>query len=430
MPASSAETAPDAALREAADPTTPAERLRAIEARIAATLPLEPEAMFSLLTHSSPTITAQDYRRAIGAERPTLAALAANPNTPVDVLMRLAGAFPAELCANPIFPLLMLEHPNLPGELPLATVRGLLRYGGVPRPFLEWLAAYGMPDVAAAARLHVNLGGPAGDDWPALALAELLLLPPPESQQLLLEMIELDAVPDWLLPAMGLRERPDAAGASTTGAPADAASLCSSDTMASLPELRARLAAQANDEHASVRAAVAQNPATPPELLAHLADDESPLVTRALAQNPAATAELLDRLARDCTWVGVRMRLAVVRHPNIAPGTLARLGSDLAVEVRRAVWAHPATPPETRAPLLAAAMADCLQSTTTLCRMLALAHPDAPVLYLEARAGAPEWAERFAIARNPGAPLQLLLRLADDGNRLVRAAAAAAIRKP
>lgn len=449
MSARPAETARDPAIvHEASDPTTPAERLRAIEAQVAAVLPLDPEAALALLTHSAPTITSQQYRVQIGAEYPTLAALAANPNTPVDVLMRLAGAFPAELCANPIFPLLMLERPNLPGELPIATVRGLLRYSGVPRGFLEWLAAYGMPDVAAAARMHVNLGGPAGDDWPALAQAELELLHSPGNLALTHEMAELGAVPEWLGPALSALDDNSSAGASATVAEAEAALLHpSTDTLEQLlalraladqPQLRARIAALAGlpaellrelagDDHASVRAAAARNPDLPADTLAQLADDESPLVTRAAAENPAAPAELLDQLARDYSWVGVRTRLAVVRHPHVAPATLARLAGDLAVDVRRAVHAHPATPAGVYAPMLAAALADCMQSTTTLCRLLALAHPSAPPAYLEARAAAPDWAERFAIARNPQAPAGLLRQLADDGNRLVRAAATAAL---
>jgi hypothetical protein len=43
--------------------------------------------------------------------------------------------------------------------------------------------------------------------------------------------------------------------------------------------------------------------------------------------------------------------------------------------------------------------------------------------------GAPEWLERYAIARNPAAPRAALETLANDGNRLVRAAARAALRE-
>jgi hypothetical protein len=71
---------------------------------------------------------------------PTLAAVASNPNTPVETLLRLAGAYPEQFCANPALPLLLLENPNLLAEMPPARLRGLLRYANVPRDFLEWVS--------------------------------------------------------------------------------------------------------------------------------------------------------------------------------------------------------------------------------------------------------------------------------------------------
>lgn len=38
--------------------------------------------------------------------------VAANPNTPIDVLWKLGTKFPKQLLENPVLPLLLLENPN------------------------------------------------------------------------------------------------------------------------------------------------------------------------------------------------------------------------------------------------------------------------------------------------------------------------------
>jgi len=640
----------------AANLAAPAELLREIEARIVDTVPMPVAAAIALMTHGTPTVTYQHYRDlGLRADNPTLAALVANPNTPPDTLLRLSGAFPAEFCANPVFPLLLLENPNLPGELPLPTVRSLLRYAGVPRGFLEWLVAYGLPEVAEAAHLHVNLAGEAGGDWAALAQAQIWRLPIAESTELLLELLGLGAVPDWMLAAIvaagdktvrqavarsphalkgvlkpfrragasadlasyatpdpalhpaelawlaaggtyarklaarhpgtppeqlerlagdpdrvvrqfvgknsaasiaaltrlaadaeadvrqmiarnpatppallerlaadaknvrwnvarhprtpvealerlagdaeravrqavarnpatppALLERlvadshpavramvarnprtPDAVRAalladqaaakrSRAGPEVQPAALSSQLQPAAAPAIdlenwssrdvaaRARLAAtsgltaallrqMADDDHPNVRAAVARNPDVSPELLAWLADDDSLIVHRAVAENQQTSIELLERFAQDYSWANARVRLAVVAHPQITPAILERLAGDLSVEVRRAVMNHRLTAASARARILASSLDMCTRTSETFYHTLALANPAVPPEYLEARTGAPEWIERFAIARNPRTPRLLLERLANDGNRLVRAAAHAAL---
>ena len=115
----------------------------------------------------------------------------ANPNSPKDVLLDLASEFPEVLLANPIFDLLLLENPGLLEELPLSTLRSLLKRDICPKAFLTWigniedkgvqlslamnastpksilkkLTSVKNDDVSEAARLHINLSGEGGNNW-------------------------------------------------------------------------------------------------------------------------------------------------------------------------------------------------------------------------------------------------------------------------
>jgi hypothetical protein len=699
---------------QAADPRTPAERLRELaqDPQLAPIVAGNPSAGADLLRElgsrvadapslSVATAIALMTRGVVGvvaeqmhdlgklASDPVLAAVAANPNTPVEILLRLAGVFPGQFCANPAFPLLLLENPNLPAEMPIGTLRALLRYDGVPREFLEWVAAYSLSEVAELASLHVNLAGEAGADWEELARAAIWKTSAATHNELLLEMISLDAAPVWLLellaadgdkavrravarssatprtllrpfrragassdlagyaqpdptidlallawladgglyarklaarhpgtpaavlerlagdPERGVRQGvarnlgtpPRAlarlaadteqdvrqAAARNPGTPAQALERLAgdrakdvrwavarnrntpADTLASLardphpvvrqgvarnpvapssvldllahdlhqavrlmaarntyisagalerlaadedseirqavarnpaasthlrdrlaedrlavksktaarkklddkrafgrseaildaqqrhdaqalehmamaadPSIRAIAAANPNtplgllkkladDDNVRVRVAVAHNPNTPVTLLGWLADDDELVVHRAVATNLATPSGILERFAEDYTWSNVNVRRAVVRHPNVSAGTLERLAGDLAVDIRRVVLDHPRTPAHSRAQILVSSLDMCTRTSEPFYHMLALAHPTAPLDYLRARVGSPEWLERYAIARNPGAPEDILMALTSDGNRIVRAAARAAL---
>ena len=67
--------------------------------------------------HSSAAIAARLRRFAAQYDDATWSALMTDPNTAPEILQLLAGTFPAQFCANPILPLLLLENPNLPTEM-------------------------------------------------------------------------------------------------------------------------------------------------------------------------------------------------------------------------------------------------------------------------------------------------------------------------
>lgn len=67
----------------------------------------------------------------------TLAPLvAANPNTPKEVMWRLAYRHPLDVLANPILPLLLLEDSGLADRLDIVLIEILTRFPPCPQPFL------------------------------------------------------------------------------------------------------------------------------------------------------------------------------------------------------------------------------------------------------------------------------------------------------
>ncbi|NTU83036.1 MAG: hypothetical protein HGA45_27320, partial [Chloroflexales bacterium] len=128
----------------------------------------------------------------------SFARLAADPNTTAEALVFLAGICPAEFCANPVLPLLLLENPALPASFEPASLGRLLSYEAVPADLLAAIAHLGPPELADAARLHVGLSGEAGPGWEAAldtAVAGLVTAP---DDDLLALLLLLGLVPAWL----------------------------------------------------------------------------------------------------------------------------------------------------------------------------------------------------------------------------------------
>jgi hypothetical protein len=435
---------------EAADPRTTAERLRELAqdpqlASIVAGNPAAAADVLRKLTDNGQNgplvatlvglpVSRADPHKFFDSADETLAAVASNPNTPVESLMRLAGVFPEQFCANPALPLLLLENPNLPAEMPPATLRSLLRYASVPRDFLEWIVAYGSAAMADEARLHIHIGGEAGPDWPEQARAAMRhmslsqaidIVPFTMTTDLLVELLALGAVPAWLTEALAESADPAIQAAvlaglhTTSPAASDAAAVQTEGDDIDPAQIRWL----GEDDDPQVRARAARSPAMPLDLLAWLAEDEARIVRRAVAENANATAKILAVLAKDYSWSNEAVRLAVVRHPNVSVDTLEYLAGDRSARVRQAVLAHPSAPAQARERILLAALEHCQMLSEPLYQTIALAHPLTPAEKLAARVYSTEWVERYAIARNPAAPGEALAALAQDGNRLVRAAA-------
>ena len=109
------------------------------------------------------------------------------------------------------------------------------------------------------------------------------------------------------------------------------------------------LDALASDWRADVREAVAENPATSPEILARLLQDRRSYVRAEAQRNQNLTKEQLNDLSRS---TDPECRENVAEHPNVSMLVLERLADDRDVYVKWAVLRNSRTPEELRDRLL------------------------------------------------------------------------------
>lgn len=177
--------------QEAADPATSTTRLTELarDPQLAALVAANPSTPAALLDKLG-------QRNETGVQR----AVAANPNTPLQRLLALAGHCVAEFFANPMLPLLFLEHPDLLQQLPRSSLLRLVLHPDAPAFFLKLLTTFTNEDIAEAARLHVNFAGEAGLEWRAEAERTIRGHELEYGDEFLLELIELGGtIPTWLV---------------------------------------------------------------------------------------------------------------------------------------------------------------------------------------------------------------------------------------
>lgn len=427
-------------LEEAQNPQTPPERLKALASR--------PEA---------------EVRRAV----------AANPNTPEEVLWRLAVHFPEAVLSNPVLELFWLLNANWLAEMPgyarsrllacpeasLHLLRWALKEGDtqsllsvlqnprVPGEFLEALADHPLPAVAEAARLHVGFESEpleaalewceADMDYFELRQLVLLGMAPPwlasriaqESDTALrLALLEQADLPPTVLQKLLFDDEEEVRQAARAHpkAPAEQLQLIEQLEQGLPVEVSFEALAQGS---AYVRALVAKHPQTPRPLLERLIADDDWQVRVAAASNPRIPKPWLEPLARD----GDRaVREAVAANPRATSRILGQLMADEYEEVRQAATHNPHSPwfwdifdlLEQRSPSLYAEHLDLLARQGPYCRRLVMAHPHVPTKMLEDYRAHPDPATRLAIAQNPKTPPGVLAAMAHDPDPEVRQAVA------
>ena len=428
---------------EAADPTTPPERLVELVAegvalaRLVAKNPGAPESLLTELSHSPDTAT----RRA----------LVMNPATPLATMEPIARQFPEELLDNPALDLFLLENPTFFRDLPVPVLRALVKRDRCPAGVLAQAAAVedelvqlgicqnasAAPEtiralqasswsaVSEAAALHVAVTEPLEDWKTRIVMATMDMLRQTESQKRL-----------WCLPF--LRRAAQVRGATARSAStypvfdeileeagrtySDKAVLERLERQVITEELRLREAAAENlatpisllvrlagDAESSVRTRVAMNPATPIALLEQLARDADDGVRSQVAGNPATPIALLERLAGDAEW---RPRYKAAGNPATPIALLERLAGDEEVWVRRAVAENPATPIVIKGTILAS----FANQEDVWYRERAAENSATPGTALERLAGDAESQVREAVVKNPATPITALERLAGDPN--------------
>lgn len=370
----------------------------------------------------------------------TLEVMAGDPNTSLEALKYLAGAFPAAFCVNPIFPLLLLENPNLPADMDYVSLGRLLAYPGVPNDFLSVVALYGPANMAQAARLHVALAGEAGSDWEAELTAALAGIPNLPGDDLLVTLAVLRLIPGWLHDRVAAGGDPRILRALGHAAKEVAAPMIVSPQVAGSNDPRIMAAGDptttleelwrlADDENVHIRVALVSNSALGPHDLARLKTQEDwadcdPAVYKALAANPCTPPDVLRDLAANRSALFTVVRRAVALNPAAPPEVLDLLADELyGTEIRLILATHPNLNAEQRARMVAQALNAALGSGDPIYRTIALAQPAIDPEALELAPGSPHWIERLAAARNSALSEAGRAILRNDGNRLVRAAA-------
>jgi len=407
-------------------------------------------------------------------------AVAGNPNTPEDVLLRLAVHFPEEVLGNPVLDLLMLVNPNWLAEIPGYARNRLLGHPKAQPHFLRWAARdgdynallsllqnpaaptelvekltdYVLPAVAEAARLHVALEASPLEralwwsdvdmDYPELRQMVLLGMAPewiapriarePDTS-LRLALVGQEYLPKEVLEAFLFDEEEEVRRAARQhgSTPPETAEL--------LDRLQARLPVEAPFEtlaqgHYWMRQLVAQHPQTPPHLLERFLTDDDWRVRGAAARNPALPTHWLEQLAQD----GDReVRQWVAINPHTPSLVLERLVCDEYKEVRQAVAENPSAPRRVLELFERAQAQDGALTSEELERMarlgewarrLAAAHPNTASETLERCHDDPNWQTRLAVARNPKTPSATLAAMAADTDPDVRQAVAVHLHTP
>lgn len=211
--------------------------------------------------------------------------VAANPNTPIDVLWRLGAEFPQNLLDNPVFLLLLLETPNLIEIVPEETLLRLFELETVPDYLCQQLLNHRDLELCfAIARSH-------------------------NTSARVLELLARDRG-NWVRPHSPKKLRSG----------------------------KLRLGVK------DVRCAVAQNRNTPANALQQLALDSESSVRVEVVSHPNTPTHLLEQLARDCES---SVRVEVARNSKTPASALQLLAGDRVLYIRCAVAQNPNTPSNT-----------------------------------------------------------------------------------
>jgi hypothetical protein len=130
-------------------------------------------------------------------------ALAANPNSPIELLLRLSKDFPEQVLNNPVLPLLLLENlaVDIFANFPESFLLELVNNPQTSQELLGILVSSKHPQIAQSAKLHVNWAGEMSQGWHESVL-EFIHNTPIEEQDLryLHKLAKYELIPEKVLP--------------------------------------------------------------------------------------------------------------------------------------------------------------------------------------------------------------------------------------
>lgn len=271
--------------------------------------------------------------------------LARNPNAPLKIVIELARHHPQDVLANPVFPLLPLEHPDLVGQLGTHSLGNLLRFAECPPAFVRLCVDYNNAEVRFAAQEHWALTGEPdlhSMDWQEAAIDGLMALrmAVPGDVFDLLEAGQLPSPIAERFPAVHAPETPEEFGVMERRIQKFVRRE-QRRAKGKLPPVPAQpadgwlaWATELYNGDLKVATGWAEDPALPVKALYALATTSDPKarktkknphppapkeVRKALARNPACPTEILDIIL---IYDNSRN---IAAHPNVTPEILSRI---------------------------------------------------------------------------------------------------------
>lgn len=394
--------------REATNKTTSPQRLREL-AILSSTL--------ARLVANNPNTDGDLLRDLIAtSDGTTRHNVATHPNTPPEVLLKLAWQFPKEVLENPGFEQILVENPNLLKRLSKKILLRLLKQDKVPPAFLEWVADYPnkqvllavaipgntsttaleklnrsqYPEVVEAAKLHVNWA-----QTPSLTLDEVLTAAASRAEletnwQSENKLLKCRAVPEFILPVLTEETRLKIARSPDTSA-----------------KVLARLVKDSDERReVEIRVAVAQHPHAPKNVLEQLLGDRSSGVSEWAANHPKISLNILQEF---------HTRQQAILNPNTPSEILSQLASSTERGMSLSLARHPNTPGNI--------LENFAASADWQLRLAVAFNLSTPISVLQQLTQDTYWEVRWAVAQNLSSPTSILEQLLEDSYADVSGAA-------
>jgi hypothetical protein len=385
------------------------------------------------------------------SDRITRKAVTLHPNTPIEVLVRLAPQFPGDFFKNTAFDWLLVEQPNLMFEIGGGVLKNVLKRADCPESFLAWAAACG----SELERLAVTMN-PRAQPEVLLAIerkggkaargAQQHLNHPFVRDEVDIETAfrqavaqaiadefrnnDLPSLAQW--PALSLEERLPGFFVEVC------VELCSHRLAP--PEVASQiLTALASDSNSNVRCAVASNHAVPVAVLSTLLRDEDEDIRRTVSLNPraprGALEDLLKTLSHDSD---LDVYAQIANSPSTPISILTALARTDKPQTVRCVAGNRSTPNDvlvelsispdagvrasvasnqSASPYLLAVLAEDSRADV---RLRVAENRTTPTFILTHLAEDSSDTVQCAVAKNPAAPTDVLARLSLHTSKYVR----------
>ena len=347
------------------------------------------------------------------SDRITRAVVAANPDTPPAVYLRLGAQFPSEFLANPMLDLLFLERPALLQELPDNLLVQVLRKPSCPQDFLVWAAGHASEKVQLAVAMNAKAGQQAIEKLhksiymavkESVSHRQFMQVDSETAEPLFRQAVKdrlgslslSEAEKAWKNKDIGLAQLPYL----STPVRLIVAGM-SEDQLVALSQEPSWIAQLARYPEYGIQLAVFRRPNTPVDLLEGVAKNPSASIRELMvvAKHVNTPVAVLEVLAKHKHY---DVRNCVAENPNSPVAALAVLAKDIRDDVRNRVAENPNTPV---AVLSVLAMDEFMWIRWSVAR-----HPNTPGALLEVLAK-DFW---IAVAANPNTPVALLKGLEKD----------------